>query len=217
MTGDVVKRALDIAGAVVGLVLLAPLLAATALIVRLGLGSPVLFRQLRPGLHRKPFTLYKLRTMLDLRDQAGKPLPSAQRLTPLGKFLRSTSVDELPELFNVLRGDMSLVGPRPLLMRYLDRYTSEEARRHDVKPGITGWAQVHGRNTLTWEERFALDCWYVDHRSLRLDLRILGLTLLQVLRRQGISPVGREIMPDFRGPGGPVRAAPPEATRSASR
>ncbi len=216
MTGDVVKRALDIAGAVVGLVLLAPLLAATALIVRLGLGSPVLFRQLRPGLHRTPFVLYKLRTMLDLRDHAGNPLRSAQRLTPLGKFLRSTSLDELPELFNVLRGDMSLVGPRPLLMRYVDRYTPEEARRHDVKPGITGWAQVHGRNTLGWEERFALDCWYVDHRSLWLDLRILGLTLLQVLRRQGISPVGRDIMPEFRGPGEPVRAAPPEATRSAS-
>jgi sugar transferase EpsL len=218
MIRDVVKRALDVGGAVVALVLLAPLLGAAALLVRVGLGTPVLFRQPRLGLHGKPFTLYKLRTMTDQRDANGNHLPSAQRLTPLGKLLRGTSLDELPELFNVLAGSMSLVGPRPLLPRYLHRYTPEQARRHHVKPGITGWAQVHGRNTLSWEQRFALDCWYVDHRSLWLDLRILALTPLKVLRRDGISPAGRDIMTEFRGPSGPVPPppAPSEQPRGAS-
>jgi lipopolysaccharide/colanic/teichoic acid biosynthesis glycosyltransferase len=211
MMRDAVKRALDVAGAVVGLVISAPLLGAAALLVRLGLGAPVLFRQSRLGLDGKPFTLDKLRTMTDQRDADGNHLPSAQRLTPLGKFLRGTSLDELPELFNVLAGDMSLVGPRPLLPRYLHRYTPEQARRHHVKPGITGWAQVHGRNTLGWEQRFALDCWYVDHRSVWLDVRILALTPLKVLRRDGISPAGQDIMPEFRGsvaPGTPPPSRP---------
>ena len=199
MIGAAAQRSLDLIGALAGLVLLAPLLGASALLVRLRLGAPVLFRQTRPGLHGRPFTLYKLRTMTDARGAQGDLLPSTQRLTPLGRWLRSTSLDELPELINVLAGDMSLVGPRPLLMRYLDRYSPEQARRHDVKPGITGWAQVHGRNALGWEERLALDCWYVDHRTLWLDIRILALTLLRVLQRDGISPVGRDIMPEFRG------------------
>jgi len=203
MIGAAAQRSLDLIGALAGLVLLAPLLGASALLVRLRLGAPVLFRQTRPGLHGRPFTLYKLRTMTDARGAQGDLLPSTQRLTPLGRWLRSTSLDELPELINVLAGDMSLVGPRPLLMRYLDRYSPEQARRHDVKPGITGWAQVHGRNALGWEERLALDCWYVDHRTLWLDIRILALTLLRVLQRDGISPVGRDIMPEFRGSAGP--------------
>jgi len=203
MIGAAAQRSLDLIGALAGLVLLAPLLGASALLVRLRLGAPVLFRQTRPGLHGRPFTLYKLRTMTDARGAQGDLLPSTQRLTPLGRWLRSTSLDELPELINVLAGDMSLVGPRPLLMRYLDRYSPEQARRHDVKPGITGWAQVHGRNALGWEERLALDCWYVDHRTLWLDIRILALTLLKVLQRDGISPVGRDIMPEFRGSAGP--------------
>ena len=203
MIGAAAQRSLDLIGALAGLVLLAPLLGASALLVRLRLGAPVLFRQTRPGLHGRPFTLYKLRTMTDARGAQGDLLPSTQRLTPFGRWLRSTSLDELPELINVLAGDMSLVGPRPLLMRYLDRYSPEQARRHDVKPGITGWAQVHGRNALGWEERLALDCWYVDHRTLWLDIRILALTLLRVLQRDGISPVGRDIMPEFRGSAGP--------------
>jgi len=203
MIAAAAQRSLDLIGALAGLVLLAPLLGASALLVRLRLGAPVLFRQTRPGLHGRPFTLYKLRTMTDARGAQGDLLPSTQRLTPLGRWLRSTSLDELPELINVLAGDMSLVGPRPLLMRYLDRYSPEQARRHDVKPGITGWAQVHGRNALGWEERLALDCWYVDHRTLWLDIRILALTLLRVLQRDGISPVGRDIMPEFRGSAGP--------------
>ena len=203
MIAAAAQRSLDLIGALAGLVLLAPLLGASALLVRLRLGAPVLFRQTRPGFHGRPFTLYKLRTMTDARGAQGDLLPSTQRLTPLGRWLRSTSLDELPELINVLAGDMSLVGPRPLLMRYLDRYSPEQARRHDVKPGITGWAQVHGRNALGWEERLALDCWYVDHRTLWLDIRILALTLLKVLQRDGISPVGRDIMPEFRGSAGP--------------
>jgi len=199
VTSRALKRGVDVAGALAGLVLLAPLLLLTALVVRVGLGSPVLFRQVRPGLRGRPFTMYKFRTMRDLRDRAGALRPSVERLTPLGRWLRSTSLDELPELFNVLRGDMSLVGPRPLLLKYLERYTPEQARRHDVKPGITGWAQVNGRNALSWEERFALDVWYVEHASVWLDLRILGLTLARVVRREGISPAHRAIMEEFRG------------------
>ncbi len=193
------KRMMDLLGSLTALVLLAPVLACVALAVRVTMGSPVLFRQRRPGLNGKPFTMFKFRTMLDARDVQGVPLPDERRLTRLGRFLRLTSLDELPELFNVLRGDMSLVGPRPLLMQYLDRYTPEQARRHEVKPGITGWAQVNGRNSLSWEEKFALDVWYVDHANLLLDLRILVLTVWKVLRREGISAASHATMPEFMG------------------
>ena len=170
-----------------------------ALLVRKKLGAPVLFRQTRPGRHGRLFTLLKFRTMSDARDRAGQLLPDAQRLDAFGRWLRATSLDELPELFNVLRGDMSLVGPRPLLVQYLARYTPEQARRHDVRPGITGWAQVHGRNALCWEERFAMDLWYVEHRSLWLDLGILGRTVARVLKREGINAPGVATMPEFLG------------------
>jgi len=193
------KRTLDLALSTLALVLLSPILAVIALFVRIKLGSPVLFRQQRPGLHGKPFTLLKFRTMTDARDADGNLLPDEQRLTSFGQFLRRTSLDELPELFNVLKGDMSLVGPRPLLMQYLERYTPEQMRRHEVKPGITGWAQVNGRNALSWEEKFALDVWYVDHLSLRLDLKIILLTVWKVLRREGISQDGFATMPEFMG------------------
>lgn len=193
-----VKRGMDILASAVSLVVLFPLLLVLAAAVRLFLGRPVLFRQVRPGLHGRPFVLYKFRTMRDLRDANGNLLPDEQRLTPFGRFLRSASLDELPELFNVLRGDMSLVGPRPLLMEYLDRYTPEQARRHEVKPGITGWAQVNGRNSLSWEDKFRLDVWYVDHWSLWLDFKILWLTVVKVLRREGISAAGSATMPEFR-------------------
>jgi lipopolysaccharide/colanic/teichoic acid biosynthesis glycosyltransferase len=195
------KRCLDLAGAGAAAALAAPALLALALLVRLRLGRPVLFRQQRPGRDGRPFTLLKLRTMRDLRDAAGEPLPDERRLGPLGRFLRRSSLDELPELWNVLRGDMSLVGPRPLLMEYLPRYTPEQARRHEVRPGITGWAQVNGRNALTWEEKFAHDVWYADHLSLGLDLRILGRTLLAVVRREGIHAEGHATMPKFQGSG----------------
>jgi sugar transferase EpsL len=193
------KRCLDLAFAVPALILLSPLLAGLAVIVRLRVGAPVLFRQRRPGLGGRPFTLLKFRTMTGDADRQGRPLPDEQRLTPLGRGLRSASLDELPELLNVLRGEMSLVGPRPLLMQYLDRYTPEQRRRHAVKPGITGWAQVNGRNAITWEQKFALDLWYVDHRSLGLDLRILALTARKVLTRQGISQPGQVTMEEFMG------------------
>jgi len=159
----------------------------------------VLFRQQRPGLHGQPFTLYKFRTMTDARDAQGNLLPDAQRLMPLGRFLRSTSLDELPELFNVFKGDMSLVGPRPLLMRYLDRYTPEQMRRHEVKPGITGWAQVNGRNAVTWEQKFALDVWYVSNVSLWLDMKIIALTVWKVFKREGISQPGHATAQEFTG------------------
>ncbi|RMF01918.1 MAG: sugar transferase, partial [Alphaproteobacteria bacterium] len=162
-------------------------------------GRPVIFAQRRPGLHAKPFTMYKFRTMRDARGPDGTPLPDAQRLTPFGRFLRRTSLDELPEFWNVLKGDMSLVGPRPLLMEYLDLYTSEQARRHEVRPGITGWAQVNGRNALTWEEKFAHDVWYVDNRSLALDFRILLKTLASALTGHGVSAEGHATMPPFTG------------------
>lgn len=193
------KRLLDIAVAATGLALLAPVLAVLALAVRLKLGRPILFRQRRPGLHGRPFEMYKLRTMLDRQDAQGRLLPDEERLTPFGRFLRSTSLDELPELLNVLRGEMSLVGPRPLLTEYLARYTPEQARRHEVKPGITGWAQINGRNAIGWEERFALDVWYVDHWSLALDLKILFRTVGKVLRRDGISAESHATMPEFMG------------------
>lgn len=193
------KRGLDLVGTVLALPVLAPVAVLVALLVRLFLGRPVLFRQTRPGRDGEPFTLLKFRTMTDARNEDGGLLPDTERLTRLGRFLRATSLDELPELVNVLRGEMSLVGPRPLLMEYLDRYTPEQARRHDVQPGITGWAQIHGRNALTWEEKFRHDVWYVDHRSFSLDLRILARTALQVLRREGIRAEGHATMPKFQG------------------
>ena len=193
------KRLLDITFASLGLMVLTPLLAALTLLIRLTLGAPVFFRQRRPGLHGKPFTLYKFRTMTDERDEQGNLLPDEQRLTRLGRFLRSTSLDELPELWNVIKGDMSLVGPRPLLMEYLDRYTLEQARRHEVKPGITGWAQVNGRNALSWEEKFKLDVWYVDNQSFWLDIKILLLTVCQLIKRQGINQPGHVTMEKFMG------------------
>ncbi len=181
------KRAFDLIGASVLLVLLSPVIAVVALLVQVRMGSPVLFRQLRPGRGGRPFTVLKFRTMIDQRDANGELLPDEARLTGIGRFLRRTSLDELPELVTVLTGDMSLVGPRPLLMEYLPRYTPEQMRRHDVRPGITGWAQVNGRNALTWDEKFALDVWYVDHHTLRLDVNILGRTLGEVLGGRGIA------------------------------
>lgn len=191
------KRVFDIVVSAVALTVLAPVMGLIALLVWRTMGRPVLFRQARPGLHGKPFVMYKFRTMRDLRDAEGKLLPDEARLTPFGRWLRSTSLDELPELLNVLRGEMSLVGPRPLLMEYLDRYTPEQACRHEVKPGITGWAQIHGRNNLSWDERFKLDVWYVDNWSLWLDVKILWRTLWMVLRREGISAQGHATMPRF--------------------
>ena len=193
------KRLFDLIVAGTALIVLAPLLALLALLVRAGMGAPVLFRQDRPGLHGVPFTLYKFRTMRDTRDAHGNLLDDDARLTPIGRFLRSTSLDELPELVNILKGDMSLVGPRPLLMEYLLRYTPEQMRRHDVVPGLTGWAQVSGRNALDWDEKFARDVWYVDNRSFSLDLRILVATALIVLRRQGISQPGHATAEKFTG------------------
>ncbi len=194
------KRALDLAASLMALVLLAPLLAVVALAVRWRLGRPVLFRQQRPAVRGEPFELAKFRTMRDVVGPDAKRLADAARLTPLGRRLRAWSLDELPTLWNVLRGDMSLVGPRPLLMQYLPRYTPEQARRHEVRPGITGWAQVNGRNALTWEEKFKLDVWYVDHSSFWLDMKILWMTLVKVLKREGISADGHATMPEFLGP-----------------
>lgn len=193
------KRGIDILGAAVGLVVLGLPMVGIGALIYATMGRPVLFRQLRPGLGERPFVLYKFRTMTDERDSQGNLLADEQRLTRLGRWLRATSLDELPELWNVLKGDMSLVGPRPLLMKYLERYTPEQARRHEVKPGITGWAQVNGRNALGWEEKFRLDVWYVDNWSLRLDLKILFMTVLKVLRREGISAEGYATMPEFVG------------------
>ncbi|NWF69109.1 MAG: sugar transferase [Chloroflexi bacterium] len=193
------KRLLDIGFSLLALCLLALPMLLIAAAIRWHMGAPVLFRQQRPGLRGQPFTLLKFRTMRAAYDAAGHPLPDAQRLTPLGQFLRRSSLDELPELLNVLKGDMSLVGPRPLLMQYLERYTPQQMRRHDVLPGITGWAQINGRNALSWEERFALDLWYVDHWSLWLDAKILALTVVKVLRREGISADGHATMPEFKG------------------
>jgi sugar transferase EpsL len=194
-----VKRALDVAVGGATLVAAAPVAAAVAVAVRVSLGSPVLFRQERPGLHGRPFEFLKFRSMRDAIGPDGRPLPDAERLTGLGRFLRSTSLDELPQLLNVLRGDMSLVGPRPLLMQYLPRYTPAQARRHEVLPGITGAAQTGGRNSLSWDEKFALDVWYVDNWSLGLDLRLLAKTAWQVARRSGVSHEGHATMPEFLG------------------
>ena len=193
------KRLADVVLASALLVLLAPLLLAVAVAVRLAIGRPVLFRQRRPGLRAVPFDVLKFRTMSNATDRAGALLPDDQRLGRFGRILRALSVDELPELINVIRGEMSLVGPRPLLMQYVDRYTSAQARRHEVRPGITGWAQIHGRNAISWERRFALDVWYVDHRSFVLDVKILGLTVWKVLRREGISEPNHATMSEFLG------------------
>ena len=193
------KRLLDLALTIPALVLLSVLFALSALLVRLKLGSPVLFRQQRPGLYGRPFTILKFRTMTGDRDAQGNLLPDEDRLTPFGQFLRSTSLDELPELINVLKGEMSLVGPRPLLMRYLGRYSPEQMRRHEAKPGLTGWAQVNGRNDISWEEKFNLDVWYVDHQSLWLDLRIIALTGWKILTREGVSQPGCFSSPEFEG------------------
>jgi lipopolysaccharide/colanic/teichoic acid biosynthesis glycosyltransferase len=199
----------DIVVAGAGLAAFAPLLAGVAATLRITEGSPVVFRQDRPGLFGRSFRLLKFRTMSNKRDATGHPLPDDMRLTRVGRFLRATSLDELPQLWNVLRGDMSLVGPRPLLPQYLARYTPEQARRHDVPPGITGWAQVHGRNAITWEEKFALDLWYVDHWSLWLDAKILAMTVQSVFLRKGISSDKHATMPDFMGTEVPAPPAPP--------
>jgi len=193
------KRALDLGLAVPALIVLAPVGLVVAGLARAKLGSPVLFRQERPGRDGRIFELIKFRTMTDVRDPNGALLPDEQRLTPFGEQLRRASLDELPTLWNVIRGDMSLVGPRPLLVRYLERYTPEQRRRHEVAPGITGWAQIHGRNAITWEEKFALDVWYVENLSLRIDLAILFRTMIQVLRQRDISAEGHATMPEFMG------------------
>lgn len=193
------KRLFDIAVAAVTLILLAPVIVLVALLVRINLGSPLLFRQLRPGLNGTPFTMVKFRSMRNVVVTTGTQQSDADRLTRFGRVLRSTSLDELPGLWNVLVGDMSLVGPRPLLMEYLPLYSPEQARRHEVRPGITGWAQVNGRNALSWDEKFALDIWYVDHRSFWLDLRILWLTVVKVFKREGISEAGEATMSRFEG------------------
>jgi lipopolysaccharide/colanic/teichoic acid biosynthesis glycosyltransferase len=196
------KRLFDLVVTAVGAVVLSPVIALVALLVRMKLGKPVLFRQVRPGLHGQPFTLLKFRTMVGAMDSNGLPLADAERLTAFGQLLRRWSLDELPELYNVLRGDMSLVGPRPLLMEYLPLYTAAQARRHDVRPGLTGWAQVNGRNALSWDQKFAFDLWYVDHASMSLDLKILWLTIRNVVTRHGISAEGEATMPRFTGSNG---------------
>lgn len=193
------KRLFDLLLTLPGLILVSPILLITAILVRIYHGSPVIFQHKRPGYRGEPFTLYKFRTMSNARDPRGNLLPDEKRLTPFGKFLRATSLDELPELFNVLKGEMSLIGPRPLLMQYLDRYTPEQARRHDALPGITGWAQINGRNNLSWESKFELDVWYVDHWSVGLDLKILALTLWKVIKREGISEPGNATAREFMG------------------
>ena len=193
------KRLFDIVVALAVLALTWPLLLLIALLVRIFLGGPVLFRQERPGKEGEIFTLLKFRTMCDRRGEDGAPLPDRERLGRFGRLLRATSLDELPEFFNILRGDMSLVGPRPLLLQYLDRYTEEQARRHDVRPGLTGWAQVNGRNAISWEEKFALDLWYVEHQSFLLDLRILLMTVWLIARRKGVSAEGHPTAPEFMG------------------
>ncbi len=193
------KRMLDVVVCALALIVFLPVMAVVAVLVRRQMGSPLLFRQIRPGLGGKPFKMVKFRTMRDSVDKSGNSLPDAERLTRLGRFLRSASLDELPELWNVLKGDMSLVGPRPLLLEYLPLYSAEQARRHDVRPGITGWAQVNGRNALSWDEKFALDVWYVDNHTLWLDIRIIWMTLRKVVKREGISADGEATMSKFTG------------------
>lgn len=193
------KRLFDIVVAFVALLLFSPILLIVAILIAHRLGSPVLFRQVRPGLNGRLFTMVKFRSMRDALDKQGNPLPDDQRLTPFGAWLRASSLDELPELWNVLKGDMSLVGPRPLLVEYLPLYSPEQARRHDVRPGITGWAQINGRNAISWDDKFRLDCWYVDHRSLALDLKILWLTVRRVFKRDGITQEGHVSAEKFTG------------------
>jgi len=195
----IVKRLLDLTITTVGLIIISPILALIAMIIRICLGSPILFRQKRPGYLNHIFTINKFRTMRDTYDDKGKLLPDERRITNLGRFLRATSIDELPELLNVLLGDMSLVGPRPLLIDYLERYSPEQARRHNVMPGITGWAQVNGRNVINWEDKFAYDVWYVDHWSFWLDIKILALTFLKVIVREGINQPGQTTSELFTG------------------
>lgn len=195
------KRAFDFFVALFVLILCFAPMVLLAILIRISLGSPVLFRQMRPGLNGRPFTMVKFRTMTDQRGSDGKLLPDAQRLTPFGRFLRASSLDELPELWNVLRGEMSLVGPRPLLMEYLPMYTPEQARRHEVRPGVTGWAQVNGRNAIGWDEKFKLDVWYVENQSLALDIRILFRTVARVLGRDGINSDGEATVSPFKGRG----------------
>ncbi|MEF3302280.1 sugar transferase [Paenibacillus sp. GYB003] len=194
-----VKRCLDFTIALTAFLVLLPLIGVTALLVRMKLGSPILFKQLRPGWHMRPFQIYKFRTMADLYDEHGELLPAEQRLTPFGSFLRRYSLDELPQLLNVIKGELSLVGPRPLLMKYVNLYSPEQARRHEVRPGITGWAQVNGRNSLSWEQKFALDVWYVDNRTNWLDLIIIWKTVLKLIRPEGINHSGSVTMPEFQG------------------
>lgn len=193
------KRLFDTLGACIGLLIFSLPLIIISMLIRLRMGTPVLFRQIRPGLHGKPFEMVKFRTMRDVFDSEGTLLPDSERLTRLGRFLRSSSLDELPELWNVLKGDMSLVGPRPLLMEYLPLYSSEQARRHEARPGVTGWAQVNGRNAISWEEKFTLDIWYIDNRTLWLDIKIIWLTIRKVVLRDGITADGDATMPKFKG------------------
>ncbi len=195
----IIKRILDLTLTLIAMIVALPVMAVVALLVWIKIGTPVLFKQPRPGFHEKIFTIYKFRTMRDAFDEKGKLLPDDQRLTRFGRILRTTSLDELPELFCVLKGEMSWVGPRPLLMQYLDRYSKEQHRRHLVLPGITGWAQVNGRNAISWEEKFALDVWYVDHWSIWLDLKILIMTVFKVLKREGISAKNQATMEEFQG------------------
>lgn len=194
-----IKRFMDVVISLIAFIMLAPLFVLIGIVIALTMGHPIIYRQIRPGLHGIPFKLYKFRTMNNERDPHGYLLPDRMRLTGIGRRLRSWSLDELPELWNVLCGDMSLVGPRPLLMQYLDRYTPEQRRRHEVKPGLTGWAQVNGRNAITWEEKFKLDVWYIDHWSLWLDLKIIGITIGKILKREGITHLGQATMEEFKG------------------
>ena len=194
-----IKRVLDILGAAIGLIVSSPILLVISLMIRREIGTPVFFSQTRPGRNGKAFRMIKFRSMRDAVDEAGEPLPDSERITPLGQKLRSSSLDELPELWNVLKGEMSLVGPRPLLMEYVPLYTPEQARRMDVRPGITGWAQVNGRNAISWEEKFKLDVWYVENRTLWLDLKILWMTIIKVVKKDGISAEGEATMTKFTG------------------
>ena len=194
-----IKRFFDLAVGVPSVIVLSPILVLIGFMVRMRIGSPVLFRQERPGLNGMPFVIYKFRTMTNAQDKDGNLLSDGERLTRLGRFLRKTSMDELPELFNVIKGDMSIVGPRPLLMQYLDCYTPEQARRHEVKPGITGWAQVNGRNAISWDDKFKLDVWYVGNWSVWLDVKIIAMTVMKVLRREGISQAGHATAQEFLG------------------
>ena len=193
------KRIFDLALSISAFFLLTPLILIIAVLVRMRIGKHVLFQQVRPGQHGKPFAIYKFRTMKDKQDEDGNLLPDSERLTSLGRFIRKTSLDEVPELFNVIKDDMSIVGPRPLLMQYLERYTSKQARRHEVKPGITGWAQVNGRNAITWEEKFKYDVWYVDNLSLWLDIKIIFMTIIKVIKGEGINQPGQATMEEFKG------------------